>query len=228
MTEYTIDSVIIDIEDPELKGAIGKECYCGFSPYAVVKDANRDVDSRILVAVNPGADNPFEVAPLAGGESTLAVSCIIIKKEPSVIKEYNKPLLAKYPWLAPYNVWTGKPLEGYDYEYTRADDIPRGWRIAFGDQMIEELDQLLKKYNIEKEYRITQIKEKYGSLRWYDDGFPQEGWEEYKAWLYKYEDLSSRTCMNCGKPAIGFTKGWIMPLCKDCMKDMPYDPIGEE
>ena len=30
MTEYTIDSVIIDIEDPELKGAIGKECYVVF------------------------------------------------------------------------------------------------------------------------------------------------------------------------------------------------------
>ena len=140
----------------------------------------------------------------------------------------NIALLEKYPWLTPYNVWTGKPLEDYDYEYTRADDIPRGWRTAFGDQMLEELDQLLKKYNFEKEYRIAQIKEKFGGLRWYDDGFPEEGWEEYNAWLYKYEDLSFKTCMSCGKPAIGLTKGWIMPLCKDCMKDMPYDPIGEE
>ena len=257
MSDYTIDNVIIDIRNPELTEAIGKECYCGFSPYAVVKDANRDVDSRILVAVNPGADNPFEVAPLVRRESTLAVSCIIIKKEPSVdhkvdeeepedmnteecvhsskdendmsaVGKHNKDLLERYPWLTPYNVWTGKPLEDYDYEYTLADDIPRGWRIAFGDQMLEELDQLLKKYNFEKEYRIVQIKEKFGGLRWYDDGFPEEGWEEYKAWLYKYEDLSFKTCMSCGKPAIGFTKGWIMPLCKDCMKDMPYDPIEEK
>ena len=257
MSDYTIDNVIIDIRNPELEKAIGKECYCGFSPYAVVKDANRDVDSRILVAVNPGADNPFEVAPLVRRESTLAVSCIIIKKEPSVdhkvdeeesedmnteecvhsskdkndmsaVERYNKDLLEKYPWLTPYNIWTGKSLEDCDYEYTRADDIPRGWRIAFGDQMLEELDQLLKKYNFEKEYRIVQIKEKFGGLRWYDDGFPEEGWEEYKAWLYKYEDLSFKTCMSCGKPAIGFTKGWIMPLCKDCMKDMPYDPIEEK
>ena len=149
------------------------------------------------------------------------------KNELSTVAKYNKDLLEKYPWLTPYNVWTGKPLEDYDYEYTRADDIPRGWRIAFGDQMLEELDQLLKKYNFEKEYRIVQIKEKFGGLRWYDDGFPEEGWEEYKAWLYKYEDLSFKTCMSCGKPAIGLTKGWIMPLCKDCMKDMPYNPIEE-
>ena len=228
MINYTIDNAIIDVRDPELKEAIGKECYYGYAPYAVVKDANRDVDSGILVKINPGADNPFEVASLTGRGSTLAVPCIIIKKEPSVTEEYNKDLLEKYPWLTPYNVWTGEPLEDYDYEYTLADDIPRGWRIAFGDQMIEELDQLLKKYNLEKEYRVTQIKEKYGALRWYDNGFPEEGYKEYTDWLHKYEDLSFRTCIRCGKPAIGLTKGWIMPLCKDCMKDMPYDPIEEK
>ena len=30
-------------------------------------------------------------------------------------KEYNKNLLEKYPWLTPYNVWTGKLNEDYDY-----------------------------------------------------------------------------------------------------------------
>lgn len=142
-------------------------------------------------------------------------------------KEYNKALLKKYPWLTPYNVWTGKLNEDYDYNYTWADDIPDGWRLVFGDQMIEELDRLLKKYNLENEYCIVEIKEKFGGLRWYDNGFSEKGWEEYKAWLHKYEDLSFKTCINCGKPAIGLTKGWIMPLCKDCMKDMPYDPIEE-
>lgn len=81
MINYTIDNAIIDTRDPELKEAIGKECYCGFSPYAVVKDANRDVDSRILVAVNPGRDNPFEVSTIVRRETTLSVPCIIIKKE---------------------------------------------------------------------------------------------------------------------------------------------------
>ena len=139
---------------------------------------------------------------------------------------YNKALLEKYPWLTPYNVWTGKPLEDYNYEHTWADDIPEGWRLAFGDQMIEELDQLLRKYNFRDEYRIVQIKEKFGGLRWYDDdGFPEEGYEEYRDWLCKYEDLSFKTCIDCGRPAIGFTKGWIVPLCRECMKDLPYTPI---
>ena len=141
---------------------------------------------------------------------------------------YNKALLEKYPWLTPYNVCTGKPLEDYNYEYTWADDIPEGWRLAFGDQMLEELDQLLRKYNFRDEYRIFQIKEKFGGLRWYDnDDFPEEGYEEYRDWLCKYEDLSFKTCIDCGKPAIGFTKGWIVPLCRECMKDTPYTPIEE-
>lgn len=81
MINYTIDNAIIDTRDPELKEAIGKECYYGFSPYAVVEDANRDVDSGILVAINPGTVNPFEVGALVQREATHAVPCIIIKKE---------------------------------------------------------------------------------------------------------------------------------------------------
>ena len=80
MTEYTIDNAIIDVRDPELKEAIGKECYYGFSPYAIVKDANRDADSGILVSVDPDKVNPFEVTTLAGKGSTLSVPCVIIKR----------------------------------------------------------------------------------------------------------------------------------------------------
>ena len=87
MTEYTIDNAIIDVRDPELKEAIGKECYYGFSPYAIVRDANRDVDSGILVAVDPDKVNPFEVTTLSGKGSTLSVPCIVIKESSSISVE---------------------------------------------------------------------------------------------------------------------------------------------
>lgn len=109
-------------------------------------------------------------------------------------------------------------------DFTFLDSSPCGWRLAFGDQMIEELSQLLRKYSVE-DYQILQIKEKYGGLRWYDNGFPRIGFDEYNTWVYKYEGLSLETCINCGNPAIGYTKGWITPLCEECMKDMEYDPI---
>ena len=149
--------------------------------------------------------------------------------EENLKKEYNKNLLEKYPWLTlyTYNVSTGKLNKDLDYNYTRADDIPNGWRLAFGDQMIEELSQLLKKYNIEKEYCIIQIKEEFGGLRWYDNGFPKEGSKEYFNWLHKYEDLSFKTCIECGKPATRISKGWISPYCSDCINQDRSVPIEE-
>lgn len=138
------------------------------------------------------------------------------------IKQKNKELLEKYPWLYPVSEYTGKPLEDYDYSFTWMDDIPLGWNIAFGKQMVEELGALLEKYNYQDEYSICQIKEKFGGLRWYDNGFPTEGYEEYKEWLDKYEELSFKTCIDCGKPAKYFTRGWITPICEDCAKEYEY------
>ena len=138
------------------------------------------------------------------------------------IKQENKELLEKYPWLYPVSEYTGKPLENYDYSFTWMDDIPLGWNIAFGKQMVEELGALLEKYNYQGEYSICQIKEKFGGLRWYDNGFPTEGYEEYKEWLDKYEELSFKTCIDCGKPAKYFTRGWITPICEDCAKEYEY------
>ena len=104
-------------------------------------------------------------------------------------KQFNKELCAKYPWLIPSNRWSGiriteaqdggywpgspEKIPDYNYEYTELDSMPRGWRIAFGDQMVEEIDKELRKYNYVDKYRVTQIKEKYGSLRWYDNGTPR-------------------------------------------------------
>lgn len=138
------------------------------------------------------------------------------------IKQENKELLEKYPWLYPVSEYTSKPLEDYDYSFTWMDDIPLGWNIAFGKQMVEELGALLEKYNYQGEYSICQIKEKFGGLRWYDNGFPTEGYEEYKEWLDKYEELSFKTCIDCGKPAKYFTRGWITPICEDCAKEYKY------
>lgn len=88
------------------------------------------------------------------------------------IKEFNRDLTSKYPWLIPINRWTGKEIPDYDYSYTELDDMPEGWRIAFGDQMCEEIHKELLKYNYVDKYKIVQIKEKYGTLRWYDNGHP--------------------------------------------------------
>lgn len=96
--------------------------------------------------------------------------------------------------------------------YTELDDMPDGWRKAFGIQMCKELKKALKQYNYLYKYRITQIKEKYGSLRWYSNGSPNGC--EYPI-INKYEALSKRTCIVCGKPAKYISTGWISPYCEE-------------
>lgn len=152
------------------------------------------------------------------------------------IQEYNKELIRKYPWVEPCNVWSGKRIsdcsgsdgeEGfwpgnptdhpdYDYTYTELDHLPDGWRLAFGEQLCEELNTALNKTNFADDYRITEIKEKWGGLRWYDNGSTTE----MQDIIDKYESLSFRTCINCGKPAKWVTRGWISPYCDSCKTEL--------
>lgn len=61
------------------------------------------------------------------------------------------------------------------------------------------------------------------SLCWYDHG----GNEETNKILAKYEYISERTCITCGKPADYVTKGWIEPYCKEHLPEW-VDPNNEE
>lgn len=111
-------------------------------------------------------------------------------------------------------------------EYTAFDSIPKGWRNAFGLQMCEEIKKALMQHGGIKSllsYKILQIKEKFGSLRWYDAYSNQE----IMNIIDKYEDISYNTCIVCGKPAKYRTSGWICPYCEDCVpKNLIYKEIN--
>ena len=149
----------------------------------------------------------------------------------------NRELIEKYPWLTPTNRWSGKKItdcagsngeEGYwpddptkhpeyNYEFTELDDMPKGWRRAFGEEMCEELNQELLTWNEEdrKEFHITQIKEKYGELRFYVN----YGSKALYDIIDKYTTLSRGICINCGKTARWISRGWISPYCDDCARE---------
>ena len=156
----------------------------------------------------------------------------------------GKELKTRYPFLIPRNRFTDKICDGIgmtqeEYEnWSELDDMPDGWRKAFGEQMCEEIYQALLK-NGGKEavnkYRIIQIKEKWGYLHWYDSN----GNTEINKIIRKYEDISEKTCITCGKPATKISLGWISPYCDDCadepskkcgIKFIPIDenPLDEE
>lgn len=129
----------------------------------------------------------------------------------------NYCLCLKYPFLRIRNRWTDV---AQNYSSTEIDFLPKGWRKAWGLKICKELNQCFKKSNekdFAKQYRISQIKEKYGSLRWYDNGFPQDIEKECNAIISKYEKLSENTCIMCGKNAkIINNGGWYEPLCPKC------------
>lgn len=138
----------------------------------------------------------------------------------------NKHLCKRYPFLIPRQVWTGKVVwkvfhdkYTYPYCYTELDDMEDGWRAKFGIQMCEEIRQELVKYNFLYNYRILEIKEKFGELRWYNSGIPKGS----KIWdiINKYTLISRQTCLRCGAPAkIVDFNGWLTPLCDKCQEKM--------
>ena len=113
-------------------------------------------------------------------------------------KESNQKLIERFPFLIPRNRWTGKVPEDYDYSYTELDSMPDGWRKAFGEQMCEDIRDELVHAEYLNQYRISQIKEKYGTLCWYDFGCTERMLRDI---IPKYERLSARTCIRCGNPA---------------------------
>ncbi len=151
-------------------------------------------------------------------------------------QEQNRALCEKYPFLdrnrrwgakgCPDGPWTGAPGDPkeWDYEYTELDCMPDGWRIAFGEQLCAELKAELESAGVLDQYRILQIKEKYGTLRWYDNGNTKAGY----GILDKYENISAKTCICCGQPATRITKDWISPYCDACCPQNELSvPIGK-
>ena len=113
--------------------------------------------------------------------------------------------------------------------HTELDAMPEGWRNKFGIQMCKEIKQSLLKTGGRKalkSYRIVQIKEKFGGLRWYDAWSTDEILHTI---IPKYEKISFETCIHCGKPAQYVSAGYISPYCEDCIDDKHnYVPIIEE
>lgn len=130
------------------------------------------------------------------------------------IKMRNKKLIKLHPYLLPRNVWTGKIVSRYDYTWTEYDCLSKGWKIGFGKFFLEDLREACLKTNFLNKLRFTDIKEKYGSARFYTFGVPQDVEEV----LNKYEFISQYICYYCGSSegCVVDDYGWYLPMCKCC------------
>lgn len=140
----------------------------------------------------------------------------------------NKKLLEKYPFLILKNSMTGEVIAQNDSEHFHIefkDDIPQGWWKAFGLAYLDDFKEMLDKHSVDYDKVIFfQVKEKYGSLRVYHNGMPEE-WDAHEhAWEY----ISEHTCVKCGKfPVRMRDDGWVCPWCDDCFKEN-HDNLSEE
>lgn len=127
-------------------------------------------------------------------------------------KTPRKALIDLYPWI-----------EG-------GLSIESGWALAFGAELFQDIDDILRSQFDDVSHFQTYTKEKYGSMRFYIDAIGDYDWgdEDFERYHEKtsqllenmfllYEDFSFCTCILCGETDdIRTTEQWIAPYCRSC------------
>jgi len=144
--------------------------------------------------------------------------------------ELQQKILNKYPefFTKDYKIYTGeKPIAEEIQELLDQEKIivPIQFGFECADGWFWLLNNLLytiKSYiknNNKPNISITQIKEKFGTLRAYTVG----GDAYCEGVVAMAEGISSKTCEGCGLPGRPTKSGWIKTLCKECTNER-YKP----
>ena len=126
--------------------------------------------------------------------------------------DQRKQLIEKYPYLQPRNLWTGKISDDYDFSYIRGEsELPSGWFKLFL-MYCKDIRQHLVEANMLEKFQFSQIKEKYGSMRLYNFGYP----ETILKITHMYRYMSQFICHRCGNFARYESYDYILPWCEHC------------
>ena len=90
------------------------------------------------------------------------------------------------------------------------DSVGKGW-LPLLNELCWKLDPLVKQHDLanERPFKVAQVKEKFGGLRFYIDG----GTKEINALVAEAENKSYDVCEECGAPGKQRGGGWIKTLC---------------
>jgi uncharacterized Zn-finger protein len=102
-------------------------------------------------------------------------------------------------------IQTYQPL----YEHCKYFECGDGW-YGIIDSLSYLLNQMIKDKDLS--CRASQVKEKYGTLRFYMDSET----DEMSKWIEIAEEKSSRTCEYCGETGKLREGGWVQTLCDKC------------
>lgn len=132
-------------------------------------------------------------------------------------KLIEETLAEKYPYINTNDyIW-------HELIHT-AQEYGPGWNDLI-IELIEKIDETYKKHNIDtQDFKIEEIKEKYGGLRIYASSIIEE---VYKL-ISEYEDKADTVCDICGDTGSLYIKnGWLETLCKKCACETGYKKADE-
>lgn len=131
------------------------------------------------------------------------------------MKITESELIKKYPKIF-------QPYEGNPYGVNWSG-VPKGW-LEVVDKLcgcIQDYIDNTRRWEGGKEIitpqvRCSQVKEKFGGLRFYYDG----GDDEVEGMVRMAEWMCENKCQECGSEEdLGKTRGWISVLCKTCSQE---------
>jgi len=121
-------------------------------------------------------------------------------------KELEKKLQTKYPQI-------------FQDLYCDEKYTAMAWGLECGDGWYRILERLCEDIMAEgppDNFKATQVKEKFGTLRFYCYGATKEIYEA----IDRAEEASESTCENCGSTGaeLRTDRGWLKTLCDGCYK----------
>ena len=120
--------------------------------------------------------------------------------------ELQKKLVQRAPYMFKYDASDNQsPIRYYGFE------VGDGWFDLLKTLILE-----LKRLDTNQHLQVVQVKEKFGTLRFYINPIENTIYDAVMESIEKAEQISSITCELCGKPGTINNKGWISVRCPEC------------
>ena len=132
-------------------------------------------------------------------------------------EELEKKLIAKYPKIfCQVDLPPSKSLMCFGFE------CGDGWYDLI-DRLCEYIQRMTDSNSNYKggnwtQFEAVQVKEKFGTLRFYGSGGPPDS-DLFFGAIEFAEFLSSKICEYCGKEGKLRGKGWLYTLCDKCWEE---------
>ena len=123
-------------------------------------------------------------------------------------QELEDKLVSIAPYMFRYEGWDNQmeSLIGFGFE------IGDGWY-----DLLEALIRGISIIDTEKKVKVVQVKEKFGTLRFYTGGYFTDAIDEL---IRLAENKSGETCEICGRPAKTESDNhWLSTICEGCRED---------